>query len=88
MKEKLPDMFNLVDSETWTFKDNFLIKFLSADQPAGPPSYSKIGVIGKQGVGKSNLLNKLAGKHVFKTHQTAGNEFLLKHLTEGKLRHR
>lgn len=84
VKEKLPDVFNLVDGETWTFKENFLVKFLSVDQPTGPPPFSKIGIVGKQGVGKSSLLNKLAGKEVFKTHQTNGNEFLLKHVTEGR----
>lgn len=82
MKEKLPDIFNLIDNETWSFKENFLIKFLSVDQPNGPPAYSKIAVVGKQGVGKSSLLNKLAGKNVFKTHQSNGNE-LFKHVTEG-----
>lgn len=87
VKEKLPDVFNLVDGETWTFKENFLVKFLSVDQPNGPPAFSKIGIVGKQGVGKSSLLNKLAGKDVFKSHQTSGNEFLLKHVTEGRSSH-
>ena len=72
VKDKLPDIFNLIDSETWSFKDNFLVKFLSPDQPNGVPAYCKIGVVGKQGVGKSNLLNKL------------GNILILKNLSGTK----
>ena len=46
-------------------------------------SFHVVGAIGKQCVGKSSLLNRLAGRQAFKIHSDDEEEILLKHVTKG-----
>lgn len=46
-------------------------------------SFCVVGAVGLDGVGKSLLLNKIANKQIFKTHDTASEDNLLSHITTG-----
>lgn len=81
--------FKLIDDKEWN---------IASTEPTSETIYftqghsalSIISVVGAKGVGKSRLLNKLAGKEAFETYQTisrknsnSGQKLHLKHITRG-----
>ena len=59
----------LIDFESWTFQDHPSIEYMSNDKQSST-GFKVISVVGSQSSGKSRLMNLIAGKNVFKTHDS------------------
>jgi len=77
--------FKLIDSSEWN---------IASSEPSseatffadGHSAMSIVSVIGAKGIGKSTLMNKIAGREVFETYQTSkqsNNPIKLRHVTRG-----
>jgi hypothetical protein len=85
---------NLINGDSWEFDAKSVVKHL-LPVDAGPPgavaaakscpSFTVLGAVGKQSVGKSMLLNQIAGSAVFDTHTNCDDpaKTLLQHVTNG-----
>ena len=80
-----PFVMKIIDPNSWSFLESpFTDVLFSENSSLGPGGFTVISAIGTQSVGKSSLLNKIAGTDVFKTHESVDNpESFLKHLTRG-----
>lgn len=85
MIENMPSVMKLIDPESWSFFEHTASEFLFSDNISpNANSFTVISAVGGQSVGKSSLLNKIAGRNVFKTHNDTDNPTsYLKHLTRG-----
>ena len=84
MIENMPPVIKLIDPDSWSFFEHPASDFLFNDSVAGPGGFTVISAVGMQSVGKSSLLNKIAGRNVFRTHGDADtSQSYLKHLTRG-----
>lgn len=85
MIENMPSVMKLIDPESWSFFEHTASEFLFNDNVSPTTSsFTVISAVGMQSVGKSTLLNKIAGRNVFKTHTDSDSPHsYLKHLTRG-----
>lgn len=81
-----PNVFNLIDDREWNIIKSGPTRE-SAFLTDGHAAMSIISVIGPMGVGKSTLMNVIAGKDVFKTHKSASTTKTTcsssRHVTQG-----
>lgn len=62
----------LIDFESWNLLDHPSIEYMSNDTQSST-GFKVISVLGSQSSGKSRLLNLIAGKDCFKTHESFSN---------------
>lgn len=74
----IPSIIKLID-ESLLFQESLANDYLLNESLSS--KFSVITAVGMQNVGKSSLLNRIAGKDIFKTHKNGQND--LKHLTKG-----
>jgi putative ribosome biogenesis GTPase RsgA len=80
----MPSVMKLIESETLVFLESPASDYLLSDSISSG-GFSVISAVGLEGVGKSSVLNKIAGKDVFKVHNNNcdNNSDPLKHMTRG-----
>ncbi len=80
----MPTVMKLIESETLLFLESPASDYLLSDSISSG-GFSVISAVGLEGVGKSSVLNKIAGKEVFKVHNNNrnNNSDPLKHMTRG-----
>lgn len=77
----MPTSMKLIEGETWSLMEHPTVEFVLGESASS--GINVVAAIGMQSVGKSTLLNYLAGKKVFKTHKDVEKDNLLQHVTVG-----
>ena len=77
----MPNVMKLIDSDSLMFLESPANDYLFSESISGS-GFSVISAVGLDGVGKSSVLNIIAGKDVFKVHKNNN------HYSERPLRHR
>ncbi|CAG2103582.1 unnamed protein product [Medioppia subpectinata] len=78
----MPSVMTLIDSESLMFLESPANDFLLSDAMTAS-GFSVISTVGMDGVGKSSVLNLIAGRDVFRVHSNKYSERPLKHKTKG-----
>ncbi|RWS06811.1 SMG9-like protein [Dinothrombium tinctorium] len=85
MIENTPKVMKLLDVENWSFLEHPVVDYLFGENVSSSfGGFKVISAVGTQSVGKSSVLNQIAGSNVFKVHTDNGeSDLLLKHCTHG-----
>lgn len=80
----MPKIMKLIDNDTLVFMESPASEYMFNDNISSG-GFSVITAVGLEGVGKSSVLNRIAGKEVFKVHnnQSVNGSDPLKHMTHG-----
>ena len=78
----MPTVIKLIDNDTLMFNESPAIDYMLSESISGS-GFSVISAIGLDGVGKSSVLNLIAGKDVFRVHHKNSSSY-----SERPLRHR
>jgi hypothetical protein len=82
MMAAMPSVMTLIDSENLMFLESPANDWLFSDTTSSS-GFSVISAVGLEGVGKSSVLNLIAGKDVFRVHTNKYSERPLRHKTKG-----